>query len=241
MFYLFLIFHILLLIESYHLWKKRQKRKCLLLTVSNIIVFVINLLKLAPTLNKDLIYSDMIFLKLELVNHTISSILWLILNLAFYAFLYYILKKAFQKKKQNSLLKNLIIAYAFTLACILLIALFNNIAAWLILIGIIISLIWLVKAYIKTKKNYVFVAMIILIIIGIYSFTTYTGAARLQIALQGYIVEAYDTGLEELIYYQEKNSKRYAPIRNIEVEQGQLGFVEVDNYLGIKIGTYVGY
>ena len=153
MFYLFLIFHILLLIESYHLWKKRQKRKCLLLTVSNIIVFVINLLKLAPTLNKDLIYSDMIFLKLELVNHTISSILWLILNLAFYAFLYYILKKAFQKKKQNSLLKNLIIAYAFTLACILLIALFNNIAAWLILIGIIISLIWLVKAYIKTKKN----------------------------------------------------------------------------------------
>mgnify|MGYP005784086081 CR=1 FL=1 len=241
MFYLFLIFHILLLIESYHLWKKRQKRKCLILTVSNIIVFVINLLKLAPTLNKDLIYSDMIFLKLELVNHTISSILWLILNLAFYAFLYYILKKAFQKKKQNSLLKNLIIAYAFMLACILLIALFNNIAAWLILIGIIISLIWLVKAYIKTKKNYVFVAMIILIIIGIYSFTTYTGAARLQIALQGYVVEAYDTGLEELIYYQEKNSKRYAPIRNIEVEQGQLGFVEVDNYLGIKIGTYVGY
>ena len=48
-------------------------------------------------------------------------------------------------------------------------------------------------------------------------------------------------GLEELIYYQEKNSKRYAPIENIEVEDGQLGFVEVYNYLGIKIGTYVGY
>ena len=55
MFYLFLIFHILLFIESYHLWKKRQKRKCLLLTVSNLIVLVINILKLAPTLNKELL------------------------------------------------------------------------------------------------------------------------------------------------------------------------------------------
>ena len=90
MFYLFLIFHILLFIESYHLWKKRQKRKCLLLTVSNLIVLVINILKLAPTLNKELLYSDMIFLKLELVNHAISSILWIILNLAFFVFFYHI-------------------------------------------------------------------------------------------------------------------------------------------------------
>ena len=97
------------------------------------------------------------------------------------------------------------------------------------------------KEYIKTKKNYLLATMLILLVVGIYSFTTYTGAARLQIALQGYIVEAYDMGLEELVYYQEKNSKRYAPIENIEVEEGQLGFVEVDNYLGIKIGTYVGY
>ena len=102
-------------------------------------------------------------------------------------------------------------------------------------------LLWIIKEYIKTKKNYLLATMLILLVVGIYSFTTYTGAARLQIALQGYIVEAYDMGLEELVYYQEKNSKRYAPIENIEVEEGQLGFVEVDNYLGIKIGTYVGY
>ena len=107
--------------------------------------------------------------------------------------------------------------------------------------GIILGFIWIIKEYIKTKKNYLLATMLILLIVGIYSFTTYTGAARLQIALQGYIVEAYDMGLEELVYYQEKNSKRYAPIENIEVEEGQLGFVEVDNYLGIKIGTYVGY
>ena len=83
--------------------------------------------------------------------------------------------------------------------------------------------------------------MIILVIFGIYSFTSYTGAARLQIALQGYVVEAYDTGLEELIYYQEDNIKRYTPIENIEVEKGQIGFIEVKNHFGIKIGTYIVY
>lgn len=241
MFYLFFIFHILLLIESYHLWKKRQRRKCLILTVSNIIMLVINILKLAPTLSKEFIYSDMIFLKLELSNHAISSILWMILNFSFYALIYYILKMVLQKKKQNRILKNGIIAYICVLSLILIIALFNNIAAWLILICLILGLIWTIKTYIKTKKNYLLATMLILLVIGIYSFITYTGAARLQIALQGYIVEAYDMGLEELIYYQEKNSKRYAPIENIEVEEGQLGFVEVHNYLGIKIGTCVGY
>lgn len=241
MFYLFLIFHILLFIESYHLWKKRQKRKCLLLTVSNLIVLVINILKLAPTLNKELYYSDMIFLKLELVNHAINSILWIILNLAFFAFLYHILKKASQKKRQNQLLKNLILSYGVVLVSLLGIALFNNIAAWLILIGMIVLLGWLIKTYIRTKKNYLLATMIILVIFGIYSFTSYTGAARLQIALQGYVVEAYDTGLEELIYYQEDNIKRYTPIENIEVEKGQIGFIEVKNHLGIKIGTYIVY
>ena len=241
MFYLFLIFHILLLIESYHLWKKHQRRKCPILTVSNIIMFILNMIKFAPTLNGDLIYSDMIFLKLELSNHAISSMLWIILNFLFFALVYYILKIVSQKKKQNRVLKNIIIAYTGALSLILIIALFNNIASWLILIGIILGFIWIIKEYIKTKKNYLLATMLILLVVGIYSFTTYTGAARLQIALQGYIVEAYDMGLEELVYYQEKNSKRYAPIENIEVEEGQLGFVEVDNYLGIKIGTYVGY
>lgn len=199
------------------------------------------MIKFAPTLNGDLIYSDMIFLKLELSNHAISSMLWIILNFLFFALVYYILKIVSQKKKQNRVLKNIIIAYTGVLSLILIIALFNNIASWLILIGIILGFIWIIKEYIKTKKNYLLATMLILLVVGIYSFTTYTGAARLQIALQGYIVEAYDMGLEELVYYQEKNSKRYAPIENIEVEEGQLGFVEVDNYLGIKIGTYVGY
>ena len=199
------------------------------------------MIKFAPTLNGDLIYSDMICLKLELSNHAISSMLWIILNFLFFALVYYILKIVSQKKKQNRVLKNIIIAYTGVLSLILIIALFNNIASWLILIGIILGFSWIIKEYIKTKKNYLLATMLILLVVGIYSFTTYTGAARLQIALQGYIVEAYDMGLEELVYYQEKNSKRYAPIENIEVEEGQLGFVEVDNYLGIKIGTYVGY
>ena len=241
MFYLFFMFHILLAIESYHLWKKRQRRKCLILIISNIIVFIINMLKVAPTLNGDLVYSDIIFLKIELSTHAIRSMLWIILNVSFYGLIYYILKIVFQKKKQNRILKNVILAYITILSLILILVLFNNLASWLILLGIIGVFIWTIKTYIKTKKNYLLASMLILFIIGIYSFTTYTGAARLQIALQGYVVEAYDMGLEELVYYQEKNSKRYAPIENIQVEDGQLGFVEVKNYLGIKIGTYVGY
>ena len=35
--------------------------------------------------------------------------------------------------------------------------------------------------------------------------------------------------------------KRYSPIENIEVEKGQIGFIEVKNHFGIKIGTYIVY
>ena len=48
-------------------------------------------------------------------------------------------------------------------------------------------------------------------------------------------------GLEEQKYYQEKNSRKYVPIKQVEIVDGDMGIIEVKNYLFLKFGTYEKY
>jgi len=102
-------------------------------------------------------------------------------------------------------------------------------------------MIYLGKKYILQKQNYILTIILLLSVVTIYSYFSYTGAARLQIALQGYIVEAYNTGLEELKYYKEPNSKKYIPIQTIPKNNEDMGIIQVNNHFGIKIGSYYSY
>lgn len=241
MFYIFLIFHLFLIIESYSLFKKKLRRKSLLLLLINIIVMIINIIKLYPTITNEINYSSVIFIISLLKNHPITSLFWFLINLSFLGFTNYIIKVSEQRKKQNQILKIILYIFIAIIFFFLAITLFNKIAALLLFLTILLSLFLLGKAFIKGKQNYYLATIIILIIFTVYSFGMYTGAARLQIALQGYPIEAYNTGLEEMKFYREENMKKFIPIQNLPTDEEDIGLIQVKNYLIIKFGTYYQY
>ena len=79
--------------------------------------------------------------------------------------------------------------------------------------------------------------MILLSLFTWYSYFTYTGAARLELFLKGFPKEAYETGLEEIKYYEEKNNKKFNVIQLLKLKNGEIGIIEVKNYIFIKIAT----
>lgn len=241
MFYIFLLFHLILILESYCLFKKKQRRKSLFLLITNLIVMALNIIKLSPTIGGEINYSSVIFITSTLKNQPIISIIWFLINLSFIGFIYYIIKLATNRKKQNHAIKIILYIFMAIILFILGITLFNKIAALLLFIAILITLYIFITLYIKGKQNYYLASIIIIVIFTIYSFGMYTGAARLQIALQGYPIEAYNTGLEEMKFYQEDNIKKYLPIQEIPTEQEDIGVIQVKNYLFIKFGTYYQY
>jgi len=176
-----------------------------------------------------------------MINHPVINILWIILNLILLYITTYTLNVAKKKKKQNDLLRYSILSLITIIFSYNMILLFQNSATTIIIFIVFFNLYYLLKEYLSTKKNYLFITFLLLGIVSIYSFFTYTGAARLQIFLAGYPKEAYEIGLEELKYYEEKDNKKYNPIKDIELFEGQIGIIEVKNYLLIKIGKINKY
>ena len=85
------------------------------------------------------------------------------------------------------------------------------------------------------------IIFLILSLFTFYSYFTYGGSARLQIAMMGYPFSAYQTGLEELTHLKEKNVRQFYPIKNIPVESGDMGIILIKNHVIIKIGKYIGF
>lgn len=240
MFYLFLIFHILIYVEAFLLFRKRQKRKSLLCIMSNTIMTIINLMVLSRTLKVN--YSAIIFLQDEFVNSFFINLLWFILNLLFIYFNYYIMKIAYQKGRQNILMCNIISYYSLFMIWLWIMVLFaDKFSAILLCLITLYVLYLLINHFIKDKHNYWLVMILVLFGLFFYSFFTYDGSARLEILLLGYPKEAYTTGFEELKYYDEKNVRKYVPVQNIPVASGSMGIIQINNYMGLKLPTYYGY
>ena len=114
-----------------------------------------------------------------------------------------------------------------------LILLFQSRVAFVYFGLFLLSLYFLIKCFVKTSKT-IFVSIFLLtLVLGSYTFFTYTGAARLSLALEGYVREAYETGLEELNFLEEKNIKKYAPIQNIDEK---INIIRVKQYGPLKVG-----
>ncbi len=237
--YIFVLFHILVFIETYFLYKKKLRKKSILLGILNTILFLINIIKLLPTF--DVTYSSIHYFQEELVNNTILNLLWVILNLLFMSLVFFILNKNNKFKKQNLLIKYVINSFLVILAIFYIIVIFSKSSAFILFLFLIYSISSLIRNYIKTKKNYVLITALLLCIVVFYSYFTYTGAARFQIALLGYPKEAYETGLEEQKYFEEKNIKKYYPILEVPLKDGQIGLIEVKNYMFIKIGKIMKF
>ena len=239
MFFLFLLFHCIVYLEGYLLMKKKLRQKGLVLLLANTVVMFLNLIVMFKSIGNN--YSSIIYMKDIALNHPFLLILWILLNIALYGLIFFVIQVATRKEKQTKVLKyGLYIGIGF-LFLVFLITLFQGGSTWLLLILSVGGFYLLIKNFLKTKKNSLLAGIIILGIAFIYSFGTYTGAARLQIVLSGYPFKAYNTGLEELRYFKEENTKRYLPTSEIRTTSGDMGTIEVKNFGILKIGTYIGY
>ena len=149
--------------------------------------------------------------------------------------------KASKKQKISKIITSISYLFSAVLFLFLSVVLFSKSADLLIFIYVIVAIIYLIRKYCILQKNYYLAVILILLIFTWYSYCTYTGAARFQIALTGYPNKAYDGGLEEQKFYQEENIKKYVPIETIEVIDGDMGIIEIRNYGFLKFGNYSTY
>ena len=239
MFWIFFIFHIMAYLEVYLLMKKKLRQKGMILLLANSITMLINLIVMFKSIG--IPYSSIIYMKDMAMNHPFLIILWILLNIALYSVLFFVIRVASIKKKQTRVLKGSLYVGIGFLFLVFLICLFQNASPWVLFLLSIFGMYQLIKSFVNTKKSSMLAFTIVLAMAFLYSFGTYTGAARLQILLSGYPFKAYNTGLEELRYYKENNSKRYMPTSEIPTTSGDMGTIEVKSYGLIKIGTYMGY
>lgn len=239
MFWISLLVAILLCFECFKIYKSNLKNTCLRILLITLIFIVINFLMLYPSLKLN--YSSILYLLNSLENNPIITILWILINIALYVYLIKIMIKLKKKKKQNQKLFLSIFTSYTVYNFLLIFILFNNLMIYLLLIGLIDSIVLLIKNFVSKRHNYLLLVALILGLFTYYSYFTYNGAARLQIVFMGYPISAYDTGLEELTHLKEKNVKQFYPIKNIPVESGNMGIILVRNHFGLKIGRYVGF
>lgn len=240
MLYILLLFHLLLFLECYFLFKKKLCKTSILLVLINIIIFILNITFCWNLFNSDNISAVVIFQK-KLQENFLLIFTWILSNLILLALSFFSVKKAVRKQKQNKILKNCIYLIGIIEIIFFTSILFFKISDFLLFIYICLFMFFIIQEYIKKQKIYLLTTSIILLIFTFYSYFTYEGQARLQIFLAGYVKEAYSIGIEEQKYYQEKNLKKYIPVKQLEIYNGKMGIIEVKNYLIIKFGNYKKY
>ncbi len=233
MFWMFFVCHLILFIEVWWLIRKKLKRKAVLLALGNFIMMIVNLLVLRVSFS--LVISTISYFQDYVREHFFLYLVWFLFNFFFLLLVGYCLYYAKRKKKQNKLLGfGVILSMAF-LSLFFLIVFFQNSFSILLFFFLVFLCFYLLRCYLRGPKNYYLAALVLLFVFLSYSYFTYTGAARLYIALKGYPKVAYETGLEELKYYQEKNSRKYAPIQSIDCKEQCMYIIEVKNYGFVKI------
>ncbi len=238
--YLFVFFHILIFMDCHFLFKKKMRKSSVILGTINLLTIIVNVIEWWGLFENKTI-SSVIYFTQMLSNNFFFVFLSILINLILIVLYFVTTKKAEKKQKQNKILKGMLHTLAIIELLFFTFVLFSKNADFILFIYIIGAFIYLIKRYIKNQKNYYLAFLLVLLIFSWYSYATYEGAARLQIALVGYPANAYETGLEELKYYEEKNSRKYVPIKQIEINDGYMGIIEVKNYLFLKFGTYEKY
>ncbi len=225
MFYLFLIFHILIFINIYFLFEKKLRKTGFVLGMMNFFFFILNLLAFSKTLTLE--YSSIIFLKEEVKTHVFFNFLWMFLNICYFFYLQYILKRTSKKVNKINYIKPILFGLESVMISFFLSAIMPNQTSFIFFILLLYWVIISIQNYIQKKKNYYLISTLLLLVVLGYSYLTDLGSAKFAIALAGYPSVAYETGLEELKYYEEKNIKKYSPIEEIPLKEGTLGLIEV--------------
>jgi len=98
MFFIFSIFHGLIFLESFLIYKKKLPKKSKLVFISNCFFLFLNTITLFKTISAN---SSLDCLKNNVNNNPVIHVLWILINILFLVFINYIIKYISQKKKQN--------------------------------------------------------------------------------------------------------------------------------------------
>ena len=232
MFYSMLFLQILVAIEGYILIKKRNKKKGLLLEVINGLLLFINLFVLPKPLSSHL--SSIVYFQ---SNSSIMLTIYFLILLGFMMVIYQFYKATNTRKIQPKLLKYLFPVLIGINTFFTLNILFPRLIYYVIFLGLSYLICLIIQKLLKKFNKFYFIGLVCFFSIFIYSFCTYTGAARLKITLMGYPITAYKTGLEELKYYREKNIRKYISIAEVSKKDGKLGIIEVKNFVIFKTAS----
>ena len=232
MFYIILFFHIFIYIEIFTLMKKKLRKTGIILLALNLIMTIINLIGLSKTFGVS--YSSIVYLKEELKLHPITNILWILLNGLLILYLWYAIKLANKKQKQNKILKYIFYIYTFVICYIPILTVVPKWSLQIIFALLVTFLIFNIRNFLKTKHNYhIFISILMIFLLG-YFYCTKIGSAKLSLILEGYPIQAFETGFEELKYYKEENITKFSPIEKIPLKDGQVEIIEVKNMGFIK-------
>ncbi len=240
MVYILILFHLLIFVECFLLYRKKLRKSCILLFLINMLTLILNLIECWSLFSIQEI-SSVIYLQRHLHENFFLTFIWILINAVLLIVAFQTVKKATKRQVQNLALK--IGIYSILLLEVLLFTcvVFSTNSDFFIFIYIVLSFYFLIKTYMKHQKNYILAITLILLLFTWYSYCTYEGAARLQIALNGYPKQAYEMGIEEQKYYREENMRKYVPIENVEIREGEMGIIEVKNYIFLKFGSYSEY
>jgi len=122
--YFFILFHILLFLQCYMLYKKRLKKKGFILLIMNTFMLFTNMIKFVSALGQE--YSTIIHFEQNLIEHSILGIIWILLNSFLLWFANYTIKIAKKKKVQNIYLRNSIYFISLILIFFFIIILFQK-------------------------------------------------------------------------------------------------------------------
>ncbi len=225
------LFHLYIFGIVYLFIKNKKRRTGLFLGVFNIIFMIMNILAVVPSFSLE--YSTIIFLREELKIHVFANLLWILFNFIYYFFFLYLLKikkvKFCWKIVGQILISLLVLEF--------LIVLLPNLTSILAFLTLIFWLSYSIYQFVFTKKNYYVVAIALLFLVLFNSYFTNMGAARFSLFLMGYPKIAYETGLEEIKVYQEKNSVKFSPIEVVPLKDSQVQLIEIKNYGFLKFSN----
>ena len=224
---IFFMWHVVLAIESILLMKQRFRKKGTLLLGLNTLLLIYHIFFFQNI-------SNMILDVKDILNHSFfTGFLFLIFNVIMIFYITYLLYSLKNRRKLKKSLVVLIYLIEGLLILYFILLFFPKQAIYLYFIIFLWSLYFFIKRFLETTKSLYIGIFLLFLVLGSYTFFTYTGAARFSIALQGYVKEAYETGLEELNFLQEKNIRKYSPIQNIDEN---INIIEVRKYILLKVG-----
>lgn len=224
---IFFMWHVVLAIESILLMKQRFRKKGTLLLGMNTILFIYHIFFFQNI-------SNMILDVKDILNHTFfTGFLFVLYNTIVIFYVTYLLYSLKNRRRLKKSLFFLIYLIEAILILYFILLLFQNQAIYLYFVIFLWSLYFFIKKFLEKNKSIYIGIFLLFFVLGSYTFFTYTGAARFSIALQGYVKEAYETGLEELNFLQEKNIRKYSPIQNIDEN---INIIEVRKYILLKVG-----